>query len=294
MYKTALNYQLWLVNEGDVVATDPNTENAESRTIEYWRSSLVENLNTPNSIIVKPKDASLPRISAKKVRDILKEVKSNIKDNAFNYYMEALDRLGFTFNVTDPSKYTREERQLFQENAKYFIAQLSKESKDNQDLDLDYVFNKLSAARLKTLAVLASSKNYEVTDLQHIGPDGKTRYGVSEHNMISMFTEYINSMPVGTPLGELLDVTGKYPMLDSNYLRNSYMLHNILFAKDDQGIFRRTDVPFKITIIEGARPNEVGAEGKVNTKADKVDRTWMSFNAILKGVFPILRTSDKS
>lgn len=293
MYKTALNYNLWLVNEGDVVKQDPNAETAEDRTVATWRSKLVENIGSTESIIKKPKDASLPRVDHRKVREILKTIKIPRTD-AFKYYMEALNKLGFTIDVTDPFEYNKEEAEEFTKNAEYFIAQLSKEPKSGQDLDLDYIFNKASKSRLFNLAKIAASKLYEVTDLQHIGPDGKTRYGVSEHNAISMLAEYINSMPVGTPIHKLYGRFGKFPGLLSPYISNSKLLNEILFRKNENGRYVRTDVPFKITIIEGARPNQTAAEGKVNTQSDKQDRTWMSFNSILKGIFPILRTSDKS
>lgn len=292
MYKAALNYKLWLVNEGDVVVTDPNSESLQDRTIEFWRANLVENLNTAGSIIIKPKDASLPRISSIKVKEILKTVKS--PKHSFTYYMEVLNKLGFTIGVTDPSEYTNAEAKIFIDNAKPFIEELTKTTKDGQERDLDYVFNKQAKSRLFNIATIAAARNPDITDLQHIGPDGKTRYGISEHNMISMIADYINSLPEGTPISKLLGRTGMFSALQSDYIGHSHFIQNVLFTVGEDRVRRRTSVPFKVGIIEGARPNSVGAEGNVNTKSDKVDRTWMSFNSILKGIFPVLRTSDKA
>jgi hypothetical protein len=289
MYKTALNYKLWLINEGDVISTDPNSESAEDRTISNWRANVIETINSSNAIIIKPKDGGPPKINSKKVAEIAKN--SDFKENTFDYYMDVLNKLGFNFDVRDSSKYNKEEVEAFVTNAALFLEEL--QSTIQSDRELDYIFNKTANGRLYALAQVAASKNYDKTDLQHIGPDGKTRYGISEHNMISILSEYINSMPVGTPIGELLGILGKHPELNSVYSKNSFFIHNMLFETINGNAYR-TNVPFKVTIIEGARPNKPGEEGKVNTKSEKRERTWMSFNSILKGTIPILRTSDKS
>ena len=279
MYKSAVNYRMWLVNKEDVVAVNPNAESQERRIEQKWRNALVESVNTPNSVVTKPKSGKLPVVNAAAVKQLLKDSKEEAKEGTFNYWVAALNKFGFT--ITAPEEYSAEERDLLSENASWLFATLSKEN-----VELDYLWNKLSAGRVENLIKLEAARNYDVTDLQHIGPDGKTRYGITEHNMVSMIGDYINSMEPGTSIQTLY---ATYPALDSIYTRNSYFLHNVLF-KD--GV--RTSAPFQTSILEGARINEPGQEGETNTKMVKADRAWMSFNAVLTGLFPLIRTSDKS
>lgn len=279
MYNSALNYKMWLVNESDVSVVDPNEESQEKRIREKWRTNLIDSINTPNAVVVKPKSGKLPVIKHEAVKKIMSEAAKVHKPKSFEYWVKVLNDFGF--NITAPQEYTSEEKDALMSEADGLFATISTKS-----MDLDYVWNKELKGRIEKLAALEALRNYEVTDLQHIGPDGKVRYGITQHNMVSIIGDYINSMAPGSKLQDLLI---KFPSLDSVYTRNSYWLNNILFKNG-----KRTNTKFEVSILEGARINKPGQEGEVNTKLDRADRAWISFNAVLNGLTPLIRTSDKS
>lgn len=279
MYKSALNYKSWLINEDNVVVVDPNSESLDQRIKESWRQGFVASIGLPGSIVVKDKDTKIPVVKKASVDAIVKNALKTHKRESFDFYVQVLNDIGFTLTATD--EYSPAERDVLLTNGGYLLSALTK-----ADTELDYVFNKTEQGRIEALARLEAERNPQKTDFQHIGPDGKTRYGITEHNMISTISQFINGMKKGESIQNLFTA---FPGLDSVYSENSYLLHNILF---ENGI--RTSAPFKINVIEGSRINKPGEEGEVNTKLTKADRAWISMNSMLKGVFPILRTSDKS
>lgn len=286
MYKSAVNYRLWLVNEADVVSTDPNSERQELRIKGKWKGNMIDTIGKEGAIVYKnAKFKGVPTIRKEVVDKIVKESSKIHTPESFDYYVDVLNKLGLT--ITAPEEYSDKEKEALIDNAKYIVSEMRK-----TDVALDYLFESKVGGRIEKLAALEGIRDLEVTDLQHIGPDGKVRYGINQHNYISQISEYINSMPVGTSIDTLFM---NFPQLNTAYSRKSYLLNNVLFRDTlGDGVKRRTSAPFKLSIIEGSRINKPGEEGDTNTKLDKADRTWISFNSILKGLTPILRTSDKS
>ena len=293
MYKANINYRTWLVNEFDVVDTNPNSERQEARISQNWKQTINDNLGTEDAFVEKNKGTrGQLRFIRTKVKAILQETLKETKVKNFDYYIKALNALGFT--MTDIN-YSSEEKDLMMENAEWLLSDLSNVKSKKENLFVEEFFNN-NRGRLETLARLEAARNGEATDMQHIRADGKSIYGIIEHNMISQIAEFLDNMPVGTSIDVFFE---KFPQYDTEYLRNSHLLKNVLFRRDvemfgSNAPLLRTNVPFKVSIIEAARINRPGEQGEVNTKLDKADRLWIMLNSVLRNVFPVIRTSDKS
>lgn len=285
MNKAVVDYKFWLVNEEDVKEVDPTSDNLHVRIIDQWRNNIINSLNTKGSPIVKKGERLIFNPAA--VKAIQTDAARKYDSQSFDYYVEILDNLGFS--ITAPGEFNSNERDIVLQNAKFLISSLANN-------DVNFVFNPSAknspTGRINALALLEAVRNIEKTDFQHLGPDGKTRYGIIQHNMISTISQVINNMPAGTNRTVLFNA---FPFLDSVYSANSHLLNNILFKYDlVSKTYKRTSTPYKITLLEGGRLNSPGAEGQSNTDMVKADRAWVSFNSILKGTVPVLRTSDKS
>jgi hypothetical protein len=293
MYKANINYKTWLVNEFDVTDTDPNSERQEIRIIENWKQLLTDSLGKPDAIVEKNKGTrGQVRFIRSKIEAKIQEIAKGKKPN-FEGYMEILNALGFSMTNIN---YTENDKKILIESAEQILAQLSKSKK--KDLYVNEFFSKMERKRLMALASLEAARNGEATDMQHIRADGKSIYGMIEHNMISQVAEFINNMAPGTSIESFF---AAFPQYNNEYTRNSHMFTKVLFDASEARAMGlrdvpplRTGVPFKISIIEAARINKPGEQGEVNTKLDKADRLWIMLNSILRNVFPVIRTSDKA
>jgi hypothetical protein len=293
MYKANINYRTWLVNEFDVVDTNPNSERQEMRISQNWKQTINDNLGTKNAFVEKNKGTrGQLRFVRTKVQAILQDILKETKTKNFDYYIRSLNALGFT--MTDVN-YSLDEMDVLMENAEWLLSDLSNVKSKKENLFVEEFFNN-NRGRLETLAKLEAARNGEATDMQHIRADGKSIYGIIEHNMVSQVAEFLNNMPAGTKIEVFFQ---KFPQYDTEYLRNSHLLNNVLFRRDVEmfgpnASLLRTTAPFKVSIIEAARINRPGEQGEVNTKLDKADRLWIMLNSVLRNVFPVIRTSDKS
>lgn len=118
----------------------------------------------------------------------------------------------------------------------------------------------------------------DYADNQHINPEGKTVYNVSLNDYLSSVTNDLNNK--GLPKHLQFDpTTGQ---------GNPAMWNSQWGAKIQEGKKLET------LILEGARVNEQGEDGKNSVSLSTADAASQQFTSIMNGKFPFLQASDKA
>lgn len=117
----------------------------------------------------------------------------------------------------------------------------------------------------------------DYSDNQHINPEGKTVYNISLNDYLSLSTTEMNKgIPSHLEWNEETQ-TGN-PLT-----RNSTWINKLRQGKKINTI-----------ILEGARVEEVGENGKSTANLTRGEAAVQQITSIMKGVFPFLRAGDKS
>jgi hypothetical protein len=282
--KTKLNYFMWMLgSDGKIYPFESTSDSQTSRIIENWLVNIKNTLGKENSIIKRDKDGSI--VFAKtRLDDKVKEI--NKLKTSTERSVAKLKLFGIDILNTDDF-----DAQDLLDHSDYMI----KVALDN--VTVDELFKKQSA-RIKKLADGVSA-NYNDVELQHIGPDGETRYSITLNNLLSIISDTIDKLPVENARNILFE---EFPHLDNVYTQNSIWLKldGILF--DENGNRKVSRIvngvkqyaKFKLSVIEGAKQEDDSSSGETTADMKFPDKLWMSFNSIMMGTHPFLRAADKS
>jgi hypothetical protein len=278
--KAKFDYDLWLIGSGGTIyPINPNSNKLEDKLKDNWKSTIKELALNKNPYFKR--DASTGQIKtnveyAKKkleVADTRKDIEPWIKAVKF------LEAIGF--KISNPDMISNQDKLDFLQNDYPHIISIFL----NPDYTVDDIFGAKESTRINKLISLEANNQSDTVELMHIGPDGKTRYGVSLNNYFTSVTNVLNS---GLNLDE---IENKYPELFGFFNKNSLFLNKDGLLFDKKG--KRTNKKFKISISEGIKPQDSG-EGETFDELGFSDRVMLSFNSVLDNKFPIIRTSDKT
>ena len=278
--KTKLEYQQWLIeDDGNIYSTNSTGESQESRQLDNWKVEIAETLAFQDSPIKLVNDIIV--FNAIRIADKFKKIESS-KTTIEEKIVNKFKTLGIVYTLIP--NLTKSDLNKINETLELIV---SKGIKTNIALE---TFFKNESSRLKFLSTFDLGIKDNDVNLQHIGPDGKTRYSISLNNYLTLIGNTFNKLPA---LKSREALFAEHPYLDNAYTQNSYFfkLNGLLF--DELGN-KRPNSKFTMSIIEGARQVEVGANGEAIADMKPVDKLWLSVNNILTGSIPFLRASDKS
>jgi hypothetical protein len=273
-----------MLGKDKIYPFEATSDSQSGRIVENWMLNLKETIGKAGSVLRRNTDGTIIFNStlAPAFKSIDADKKTDIKTKA----IKKLKLLGI--DIPNPENYKGEDLYM---HAK----QISEVALKSSTLEELY---KKQSGRIKELSNLVSSE-YGDVELQHIGPDGETRYSITLNNLLSIISDTINDLPVDNARNILFE---EFPHLNNVYTQNSYWLKKggMLFDEDgDRRVVKTVDgkkqyAQFKLSIIEGAKQENESDSGEVTSDMKFPDKLWMSFNSIMIGTHPFLRAADKS
>ena len=278
--KAKFNYDLWLIgSSGTIYPINPNSNKLENKLKDNWKSNI-KNMALSKSPFFK-RNAATGAIQANvvEIKKALDRVDARKDFTPWSKAVAFLNAMGFP--LSNPELIPSDVITEFLNTDYPFIVSAFL----NPDYTIDNIFGSEESTRFNKLISLEANYQSDTVELMHIGPDGKTRYGVSLNNY---FTTIANVLNEGLSLDEL---EVKYPQLFGFFNETSILLQKGGLLFDEKG--KRNGRKFAITISEGIKPQE-SSDGQTYDELGFSDRVMLSFNSILDNKFPMIRTSDKT
>lgn len=277
--KTKLEYQQWLIdNDGKVYFTNSTGDSQENRILENWKASINNMINERGAPVKL--ENGIPVFNITRINENL--IIANKIKNLEEKVTAKLKTLGI--NITLVKNISTKDLNKLNENIEYLIKYgITKNTKVEE-------FFKESVSRLRTIANFDAAINDGDVSLQHIGPDGETRYSITLNNYLTLIGDTFKNLPEINARQKFFEL---HPYLDNVNTQNSYFLKpdGLLFKANGD---KKADHKLVMTVIEGARPDDSSAKGEAIADMKAVDKLWLSINNILTGNIPFLRASDKS
>lgn len=277
--KAKFDYDLWLIGSGGTIyPINPNSNKLEDKLKDNWKSTIKELALNKNPYFKRDTSTGQIKTNVIKIKELLDKFDKKEK-NPWVQAIAFFNLMGFKLSnpemisIIDANNFVNED---YPHLISIFL---------NPDYTVDDIFGAKESTRINKLISLEANNQSDTVELMHIGPDGKTRYGVSLNNYFTSVTNVLNS---GLNLDE---IENKYPELFGFFNENSLFLNKDGLLFDKKG--KRTNKKFKISISEGIKPQDSG-EGETFDELGFSDRVMLSFNSVLDNKFPIIRTSDKT
>jgi len=281
--KTKLNYQIMrITREGNIVFNDPNFEQLKNVRIEKWLSDFKSRgsytLGGQTFKVVTKNKLGFPDVNSAEFIRLYNFVNANytnvkLKDRA-NLILKSI---GFEFSNPQMPLTEEEIKQLEKALHNIYLSI----SQGNSFLEM---FKLEERGNIVNIVNIELNSTEELSELSHIGPDGETRYGITQNNLFTLISNAINRV---SSLGEL---EASYPHLFNIYNKESFLLRKGGLLFDSSG--KRNKTPFEISILEGIEAEN--ANGEVTDALKFPDKILLHLNSVLKGLYPMIRTADKT
>ena len=266
--KTKNDYLMSIAKEdGTVYSFDSTTQGVEKKLRQEFKSHLRSQVGQANSVVTLSKGKL--QIDPEKVITVqgkrlsLKSVTENVSlPNSKDFWADVLEKVGVRF--TDRSSLDEN----FVQQAKLFVGELAHTKELVSDLYADVD----SGSQMKYFfeQEMNAREDYE---LSHRNPSGNTVYGISEHSYLSKIADAIKMEKI------------------PEHLNNPFSSGSRILKRIYSGLGLSK---FGIQIIEGLEADGKSGQGDIASKLKSPDYLTINVNAILSGVIPFLRTSDKS
>ena len=281
--QSKLDYQIMRITRtGDIVFNDPNFESLKNNKTEKWLSDFKSQSNykldgTTYKVVTK-NIKGFPSVNFSEFDKLYNYVNQNYKNETLKTRANLiLKSLGFGFSSPEASLNEDEYNAL--DKALHNIHKSLQDGKSFIEM-----FKIEERGNITNIVEIELNSTEDLNELSHIGPDGETRYGITQNNLFSLVGNTINRVK------SLEELKQKYPHLFNVYNENSLLLKKGGLLFDSKGI--RNDVPFNISIIEGVEA-EI-ADGTTTDDLKFPDKILLHLNSVLRGLYPMVRTADKS
>lgn len=252
-------YMTYLRDDGTVNILDSTSETQQAVARETWRTNLISQLKTPDSVIQINKDNKIV-IDKNKVQQ-LKSIEDTFKRAA---------KLGIEFTFPEKIKASPTMFKVFRENLDAIINTIVASNQPVTDL---YSREGLNAQnRIRNIAELETITNPDSIERQHIGLDNKTLYSLTLNNSLSLGINELNNLE-----GEWSDAVHS-----SAYAQNSVILPKLVDGSGYQ---------IGLAINEGVKRQT--ADGEETSKLTPADALANIINGVVNGYYSILRPGDK-
>lgn len=248
-----------LVDEnGNIYSVDNDEEYLKDQIRNLWKGSKISTIyKVQNGKVVFNKEIILG--------SSLKFDGKKYDPNNINNVLKMLHLMGINF--TDQN-FSQEEIKTIIESTRKIIEYVVKNPEVNS------LFSTKNAnSSLEKLLQIEMAKKVDQIELQHIGPDGETRYGITLNNYLSSIVNKINTQGIQS-LEHL-----KHDLYSENSIWKSILSNN--------------KNAIKVSVSEGMQQKKPGEEGKITSKLQPGDLVVQHLNNILNNRFPFMQMGDR-
>lgn len=265
MYKTHLDHDLLLYAPGgEIRLTNANTDTVIRKTIKSWQSNMmaIAAKATPKNLIYMENGKIAINLSK------LAEAKTKyLGAHTMPSKLHFLGLLGIDMEIT-AKDLNDKEKKIFEDAISGISGTLAGVFSTSQDISNIFSEEANLRGHLDNLAELASKNSSTTMDLQYTGLNGQTIYNITLNSYV---THTINAFANKQ----------NWKFIDNKYTTGSTWVNKLKKGK------------IKVRLLAGSKiqyDNNSGTETSKLTPGDNIAIKW---NYILKGIYPIIRPSDK-
>ena len=275
--KTKNTYYLNLVKDGvKINSTDSNVTKTETLITNEWESKFRQKaLSKEGFLRLNPETGAIgidPKKSFKlgKKTTTYKNLPTLKGENFFRF----LNLIGINFTNENAIKNNPTAFAELVEQTTYIKSFFLDKQGNDINVEVEALFKTEESgvvSRLNKLVALELPYYTNTIELQHITPDNKKAYGITLGNFLTRVSNSLSRGVIPQYIEDSMEV-----MQGSEWLKH---------VEKGGGI--------KIVVLEGARPDESGAVGKVTKDLTTTDKDAMYIHNTLNGRYPLLQASEK-
>lgn len=286
--KTKNTYYTALIDDtGNFIFADSNSQRFRTKIQDRWSNAVKDSANSADGVFKLNPDGKIVLNNAK-----IQKLSMFTNPNDINSVISFFNTLGITFSTNKWNTIT--DYRAWETKNKDKSGKLLPEAKviaDEVSVLLnaygaikDFILNNegveslfqkdLIKGPMNSLAELEGKYNPNITESQHLSPDGKTVYDITLNTFLSNITNRINRNGIES----IKHLNRKNNM----YTRGSFFYDLLLAGKK-----------LDLVVLSGMRINEPGQEGELTSDLKLGDFYVQSLNAVLANNIQFLRAADK-